>query len=87
MAPLGLAYFVWAEIKERRREDRDRTQLSAPSTAGFERSEEPTDTSAEHNEAEHGSIPTTPARRQRSRYGGTRSDHWGKLAEKNEERF
>lgn len=87
MAPLGLAYFVWAEIKERRREDRDRTQLSAPSTAGFERSEEPTDTSAEHNEAEHASIPTTPARRQRSRYGGTRSDHWGKLAEKNEERF
>lgn len=87
MAPLGLAYFVWAEIKERRREDRDRTQLSAPSTAGFERSEEPPDTSAEHNEAEHASIPTTPARRQRSRYGGTRSDHWGKLAEKNEERF
>lgn len=87
MAPLGLAYFVWAEIKERRREDRDRTQLSAPSTAGFERSEEPTDTSAEHNEAEHASIPTTPARRQRSRYGGTRSDHWGKLAEKSEERF
>ena len=87
MAPLGLAYFVWAEIKERRREDRDRTQLSAPSTAGFERSEEPTDTSAEHNEAEHASIPTTPARRQSSRYGGTRSDHWGKLAEKNEERF
>ena len=87
MAPLGLAYFVWAEIKERRREDRDRTQLSAPSTAGFERSEEPTDTSAEHNEAEHASISTTPARRQRSRYGGTRSDHWGKLAEKNEERF
>ena len=87
MAPLGLAYFVWAEIKERRREDRDRTQLSAPSTAGFERSEEPFDTSAEHNEAEHASIPTTPARRQRSRYGGTRSDHWGKLAEKNEERF
>lgn len=87
MAPLGLAYFVWAEIKERRREDRDRTQLSAPSTAGFERSEEFPDTSAEHNEAEHASIPTTPARRQRSRYGGTRSDHWGKLAEKNEERF
>lgn len=87
MAPLGLAYFVWAEIKERRREDRDRTQLSAPSTAGFERSEEPSDTSAEHNEAEHASISTTPARRQRSRYGGTRSDHWGKLAEKNEERF
>lgn len=87
MAPLGLAYFVWAEIKERRREDRDRTQLSAPSTAGFERSEEPTDASVEHNEAEPASIPTTPARRQRSRYGGTRSDHWGKLAEKNEERF
>ena len=87
MAPLGLAYFVWAEIKERRREDRDRTQLSAPSTASSESSEEPTDASVEHNAAQPASIPTTPARRQRSRYGGTRSDHWGKLAEKNEERF
>lgn len=35
MAPLGLAYFVWAEMRERRREAAELAELStAPTTAG-----------------------------------------------------
>lgn len=78
MAPLGLGYFIWAELRERRRVRAEEQELiSAPATPTQPESpEEPTAAAAPA-----ASAPT------RSRYGDARPDHYSKLAKRERERF
>ena len=71
MAPLGLGYFIYAEIRERRREEEERAEAA---------------TSITKDEGEKTATPRNKTR-QHARYGDDRVDHYRKLAEKNEERF
>lgn len=71
MAPLGLGYFVWAELRERRRV-RDEEQELIGTPAHPESPAEPAAAAA----------PVA-----RSRYGDARPDHYGRLAKRERERF
>ncbi|WJZ03239.1 SURF1 family cytochrome oxidase biogenesis protein [Corynebacterium freiburgense] len=76
MAPLGLGYFIYAEIRERRREEQENA-----TAAEAERIDAPEpEPTPQRNDA-----PTT--RRHHARYGNDRVDHYRKIAEKNQERF
>ena len=77
MAPLGLGYFVWAEMRERRREQEEQQALQ-------EQQQTPLKQQGEKDQQE----PESPAEAKlRSRYGGARVDHYSKIARRNEERF
>ena len=77
MAPLGLGYFVWAEMRERRREQEEQQALQ-------EQQQTPLKQQDEKDQQE----PESPAEAKlRSRYGGARVDHYSKIARRNEERF
>ena len=77
MAPLGLGYFVWAEMRERRREQEEQQALQ-------EQQQTPLEQQDEKDQQE----PESPAEAKlRSRYGGARVDHYSKIARRNEERF
>ncbi|WP_167382099.1 SURF1 family cytochrome oxidase biogenesis protein [Corynebacterium suranareeae] len=74
MAPLGLGYFVWAEMRERRRDKAERAQMAELSTSEpVVETPEPTIT------------PT--ASKRRSRYGDQHRNHYEKIAKRNEDRF
>lgn len=77
MAPLGLGYFVWAEMRERRREQEEQQALQeqqqTPLTQQDEKDQQESESPAEA--------------KLRSRYGGARVDHYSKIARRNEERF
>ena len=77
MAPLGLGYFVWAEMRERRREQEEQQALQEQQQTPLEQQDE-----KDQQESE------SPAEAKlRSRYGGARVDHYSKIARRNEERF
>ncbi|MEX3513745.1 MULTISPECIES: SURF1 family protein [unclassified Corynebacterium] len=94
MAPLGLGYFVWAEIRERRRvrdEEAEMAQLDAAeehaapaagSATGAAAAAEPetADSKAEAAAEAH-------ERRMRARYGDSKPDFYSKFAKRNKERF
>lgn len=78
MAPLGLGYFIWAELRERRRVRAEEASLiDAPADTVTDFS----DVVAEPVEAE---VPEGP---RRSRYGDERPDHYGRFAKRDRERF
>lgn len=82
MAPLGLGYFVWAEMRERRRDKLEREQMAEISTES-NKEETPTEKTA---------VETTPqmsasAKKRRSRYGDQHRNHYEKIAQRDEDRF
>lgn len=88
MAPLGLGYFIWAEIRERRR-DREEDGATLPSGEdGDDRNPSPLRgalpelASTDAARQPHGS-----RRRKRASYGAGHTDYYRTIAEKNEERF
>ena len=85
MAPIGLGYFIWAEIRERRRVRREEQELldvPVDTTAGSgTQGDAGVDADAAVDEA-----PAAPARR-RARYGDEQEDHYGKFARRSRERF
>lgn len=98
MAPLGLAYFVWSEIRERRRAREEEAALASaaaavdgPTTAELEPASdsvpapaEPTDAAPQPTEP---ASPSTPSRRSRSRYGSSKPDFYEKIRNRGHERF
>lgn len=75
MAPLGLGYFVWAELRERRRVREESQELV----------DTPVETPpAPEGEDEVGVEKPSP---RRARYGDGRPDHYGRLAKRERERF
>lgn len=111
MAPLGLGYFVWSEIRERRRLreeeealaalDADASTPSEPadaSTAGSAPVETPSPVSYDAHTATDDATDTAAAvpaassshaasRRNRSRYGDSKPDHYAKLNKRRRERY
>ncbi|OFP65886.1 hypothetical protein HMPREF2978_06405 [Corynebacterium sp. HMSC074C01] len=99
MAPLGFAYFVWSEIRERRRA-REEEALMAEATAAaigtgagspdaaadadISEHEEP---SGEHSDATTPAAATQPSRRSRSRYGSAKPDFYERIRERGQERY
>lgn len=95
MAPLGAAYFIWAEIRERRRAREEEAEMEAqlaaqassatpaapPEPAPSQPAEATTQTPAPAKE------PERPARRHRARYGDAKTDHYAKFAKRGRERF
>lgn len=114
MAPLGLGYFVWSEIRERRRLreeeealaalDADASTPSVPTTADVSTADhapaEPTaDADSAPSASEHAAanddssaVPAASSshaasRRNRSRYGDSKPDHYAKLNKRRRERY
>lgn len=112
MAPLGLGYFVWSEIRERRRLceeeealaalDADASTPSEPASSDASAADhtpaEPTagadSAPSEHAPANDDStaVPATSSshaasRRNRSRYGDSKPDHYAKLNKRRRERY
>ena len=113
MAPLGLGYFVWSEIRERRRLreeeealaalDADASTPSEPedaSVAGSAPVETPSTATSRHDAhaATDDATDTATAvaaassshaasRRNRSRYGDSKPDHYAKLNKRRRERY
>ena len=91
MAPLGLGYFIWSEIRERRRLreeeaamqtlDADAESLADAPTSSSSVNDEPgTDTATD-------AAPHAAALRNRSRYGDSKPDHYAKLKKRRRERY
>ncbi|MBS5997356.1 MAG: SURF1 family protein, partial [Corynebacterium sp.] len=117
MAPLGLGYFVWSEIRERRRLreeeealaalDADASTPSEPAGAPSADSvpaEAPSPNRSQHDghiaadDAAEGTTENAAAvpaassshaasRRNRSRYGDSKPDHYAKLNKRRRERY
>mgnify|MGYP002712047727 FL=1 len=113
MAPLGLGYFVWSEIRERRRLreeeealaalDADASTPSEPEDASAAGSvpvetPSPATTQRDAHAATDDATDTAPAvpaassshaasRRNRSRYGDSKPDHYAKLNKRRRERY
>lgn len=112
MAPLGLGYFVWSEIRERRRLreeeealaalDADASTPSEPadaSVAGSASVETPSPATSRHDahtatdDADTAAaVPAASSshaasRRNRSRYGDSKPDHYAKLNKRRRERY
>lgn len=77
MAPLGLGYFVWAEMRERRREQEEQQALQEQQQTPLKQQDE-----KDQQESE-----SPVEAKLHSRYGGARVDHYSKIARRNEERF
>ncbi|QQU82148.1 SURF1 family cytochrome oxidase biogenesis protein [Corynebacterium tuberculostearicum] len=113
MAPLGLGYFVWSEIRERRRL-REEEEALAALDADASPPSEPEDASAAGSAPVETPSPATPqrdahaatddatdtatavpaassshaaSRRNRSRYGDSKPDHYAKLNKRRRERY
>ena len=97
MAPLGLGYFIWSEIRERRRLREEEAAMqalnadaesladvpsSSPSAHGEPGTEAATTAAAEADTASHAA-----ALRNRSRYGDSKPDHYAKLKKRRRERY
>ncbi len=87
MAPLGLGYFIWAELKERRRVKREEAELAeAPDAsadtgdAGGAEDVSLDDDPASHPEEDPGKDTTLArSRKMRDRYGDSQPDHYRKF--------
>nr|WP_290279865.1 SURF1 family protein [Corynebacterium faecale] len=86
MAPLGLGYFIWAELRERRRDKAERAEMSVQTAHA---DEEPSLAVAAAPSASLSSpaAPATSEHRRRSRYGDQHPDHYRDMAKRHEERF
>lgn len=80
MAPLGLGYFIWAEMRERRRDKAEREQMAELNTP------EPVVETPEVVETEEPTI-TPAASKRRSRYGDQHRNHYEKISKRDQERF
>ena len=74
MAPAGLAYFIYSEVRERRRYAAEQQEMAALASAEA--------VSAPSGEPSPDSVPAAPAR---ARYGRSRNNPWA--AKPDEERF
>ncbi|SES23375.1 SURF1 family cytochrome oxidase biogenesis protein [Corynebacterium cystitidis] len=86
MAPLGLLYFIWAELKERRRvREEDDELAAAESTSRIDDTAQP-----DPPPPEGVSVTTTSsaqAQRMRNRYGDSRRNLWARNTDRDEERI
>lgn len=83
MAPLGLGYFVWAELRERRRVREESQELvDAPEQAEAD----PVTATAAEGDTEKDAGVDKQVRR-RTRYGDARPDHYERFAKRERERF
>lgn len=97
MAPLGLGYFLWAELRERRRVRREQTELaeSLEHTADTlkEETDSPTADQAQRAHQEKSTDATISeaadrrARKMHNRYGDSQPNHYRKLPHRESERF
>lgn len=93
MAPLGLGYFIWAELKERRRDKAERAEMAAqpdlPAVADTAREEETVEAAPTQVVADKpgGETSTASQQRRRSRYGDQHPDHYKHFSKHHEERF
>lgn len=74
MAPLGLGYFVFAEIRERRRMEEESAAVAAPASDSAA-VETPTSSAAP---APSSAPASSVSRRERSRYGDNKRNPWAK---------
>ncbi|MEX3516325.1 SURF1 family protein [Corynebacterium camporealensis] len=101
MAPMGFAYFIWSEIRERRRARNEEAELSATAhdasadsdstdtagAAGQATSTTDSSESADSASQQTSSVATAAqSRRQRSRYGDSKPDYYAKMRERRRER-
>ncbi len=92
MAPLGLGYFIWAEMRERRRDKAERAEMAKQDAVDADEPELTVDGAAAENTVPGGQ-PTAAAaaaassQRRRSRYGDQHPDHYEHFVQRNEERF
>ena len=90
MAPLGLAYFVWSEVRERRRLREEEEALAALDADASTPSEPEDASGANSASVEAPSTATSQhaaSRRNRSRYGDSKPDHYAKLNKRRRERY
>ena len=93
MAPLGLGYFVWSELRERRRAREEEAALHAPldDASPFEPLQSPAGSApapAPSAEVPSAAAQAAPqSRRTRSRYGDSKPDFYEKIRERGQERF
>lgn len=103
MAPIGMGYFIWSEIRERRRVSREEAEMrgeqttdSAPQAPGLHSEGEDVEPADNHNA--HAAEPDAEAdltraqaeaqsRRRRSRYGTAKPDYYAKYSKRERERF
>ncbi|QGU07893.1 SURF1 family protein [Corynebacterium occultum] len=80
MAPLGLGYFIWAEVRERRRVRREEDELAATEAGVTPDAGDETGTDARNEPDPEVVKPedreATRSRDVRARYGGQHPDHW-----------
>lgn len=94
MAPLGLGYFIWAELKERRRVRREEEELAedtVESGAGDAESRDDDRSSHPENDLSDAesaaSAATARSRKLHDRYGDSQPNHYRKFARRQRERF
>lgn len=73
LAPVGLLYFVYNEIRERRRVEKEEEEMAALGTESSEQRAEET-------------VTVVRSRSVRDRYGDAKPDHYAKFAKRNRER-
>lgn len=83
MAPLGLGYFIWAELRERRRVREESQELVDAPTDAPDQAEAGTVTAP----AAVGDADVDKQSRRRARYGDARPDHYERFAKRERERF
>ncbi|MDY3126757.1 MAG: SURF1 family protein [Corynebacterium sp.] len=81
MAPLGLGYFAWSEMRERRRAAAEDAELAAAESGV---SSEPH--SAQPTTSVQTSAKAQPSTRRRARYGSSHPNYYDKLATKDTDR-
>ena len=91
MAPLGLGYFIWAELRERRRVREESQELiDAPDHAEADTVTATTATTAPEGDTERDTERDAGVEKQvrrRPRYGDARPDHYERFARRERERF
>lgn len=87
MAPLGLGYFIWAELRERRRDRDERAEMANQAETAPE--EQPVEVAAAPVASSQlaGESSTVSQHRRRSRYGDQHPDHYKHFSKNHEERF
>ncbi|MGP9725212.1 SURF1 family cytochrome oxidase biogenesis protein [Corynebacterium sp. AOP40-9SA-29] len=88
MVPLGLAYFVWAEIRERRRRRAEVAAETAASAAPATETATQTQTQTQTQTApERPTSSSSRASKLENRYGGSRTRFYDKRNARDQERF
>ncbi|QRJ60661.1 SURF1 family protein [Corynebacterium macginleyi] len=97
MAPLGLGYFIWSEIRERRRLYEEEAAMQALDADAESLADATTETESHagatsqpepHTQSSSSASHTyAAALRNRSRYGDSKPDHYAKLKKRRRERY